>query len=215
MAYTSRQPAGVPSGGQFTATQHTEADVTLSSHRRPGGEVTIPAGRYVIGDPCYSVPDERWMEWLEAADYTEVGRGVLYAEIDGHHIVGVITAHGDGQYYSSEGHSLGVDAGVIGLVPESFAENNTSSELDVVEFTAPVTCRYADGVIHLGHIEIDTDPDDDWGYDEDDDEEDCANCSEPVDGGGWDGYCGSCADLSYMHEAGEHTDDPDSGCPQC
>ena len=26
--------------------------------------VRMPAGTYVVGDPCYSVPDHRWMEWL-------------------------------------------------------------------------------------------------------------------------------------------------------
>lgn len=218
MANTSRQPAGVPTGGQFAASHHAEAEISLTEPRRPGDPVTIPPGRYVIGDPCYSVPDDRWMEWLEAADYTEVGRGVLYAEIDGHHVVGVSTAHGDGGYESSEGHSLGVDAGLIGLVPEAFAENNTSSEFDVVEFTEPVTCRYDNGVIHLGHIEIDTDPSVTHNEDEDDDwdeEDDCANCSETIDGGGWDGYCGHCSDLVSMHEAGEHDEDPESECPKC
>jgi len=30
----------------------------------------VPAGTYWIGDPCYTIPTDEWMEWLDAADYT-------------------------------------------------------------------------------------------------------------------------------------------------
>lgn len=213
----SRQPQGVPSGGQFAASSHAETSVSLVVPREVGGPVMIPAGRYVIGDPCYSVPDDRWIEWLEAADFTEVDRGVLYAEIDGYPIVGISTLHGDGEYHSSEGHSLGVDAGLIGLVPEEFAVNNIGGQPSVVEFSVPVLCRYEEnGVIHLGHIEINTGDDGD-GDDDDGDDGGCRECGELVDGGGWDGLCGNCADKVSCSDCGDEIGDQgsDGMCEQC
>jgi hypothetical protein len=59
------------------------------------GSVAMPAGRYWVGDPCYAVPSERWMEWLEAADYMNAGRYLL-AELDGRSVLGIGTAYGDG-----------------------------------------------------------------------------------------------------------------------
>ena len=34
-------------------------------------EVEVPAGRYILGDPCYAVPDSEWMELLESCNYFE------------------------------------------------------------------------------------------------------------------------------------------------
>lgn len=88
-------------------------------------KVIAPAGTYWVGDPCYSVPDDRWMEWLEAAEYDHPDRGdaPLIAELDGLTVVGVSTAYGDGDYPSyslpEKGRKIKfwVDAGMIGLVP--------------------------------------------------------------------------------------------------
>ena len=75
--------------------------------------VTMPAGEYWVGDPCYSVPDARWMEWLEAADYINERRYLL-AEIDGQPVLGIGTAYGDGLFPGSDGNEYAVDAGLIG-----------------------------------------------------------------------------------------------------
>ena len=43
--------------------------------------VTLDAGDYWLGDPCYVIRDEDWMPWLEATDYqTETN---LIGEIPG------------------------------------------------------------------------------------------------------------------------------------
>ena len=119
--------------------------------------VTIPAGNYYVGDPCYSVPGDLWMPWLEAADYETSSREhVLVADIDGKPVVGVSTAFGDGVYRGSDGFNYPVDAGLIGLVPASIAKAATSNLRNLVEFKEPVTCRYDGGTITLGHIRIET-----------------------------------------------------------
>lgn len=130
--------------------------------------VTMPAGKYWVGDPCYAVPDHRWIEWLEAADYTE--QNVLVAELDGRTILGIGTAYGDGTYPGSDGNEYPVDAGLIGLVPVEIADYSDSKHpagaiMQQVEFDHDFDCRsFDDGTIVLGHIEIETGTDD---------EEDC------------------------------------------
>lgn len=44
---------------------------------------------------------------------------------------------------------------------------------------------------------------------------DNAHCREPIDGGGWNGECGSCADVRASHDDGDHDDEPDSDCVAC
>jgi hypothetical protein len=124
-------------------------------------EITIemPAGKYYLGDPCYSVPDDRWIEWLDAADSENAGR-VLIADLDGHKIIGFGTAYGDGEYRDQHGNTYGVDAGLIGLVPVEIAENPYEGQEGcgrIVEFTEPFECsRYKDGTLKFGEIVIET-----------------------------------------------------------
>ena len=86
--------------------------------------VTLDAGDYWLGDPCYVIRDEDWMPWLEATGYqTETN---LVGNIPGtdHSAVGFQTAFGDGIYpYTVNGKEvfeLGVDAGLIGFVPVEY-----------------------------------------------------------------------------------------------
>lgn len=134
------------------------------------GSITMPAGRYWLGDPCYSVPDDRWMEWLKAARFDEPdGRRFLLAELDGYPVMAIGTAHGDGEYPGSDGFSYPVDAGLIGLVPvELVPEGETPFGARTETFDSTFTCTYEEegGVIVLGHIEIKTDWDDDEDYED-------------------------------------------------
>jgi hypothetical protein len=135
---------------------------------------TLPAGRYVVGDPCYAIPDNKWMEWLEAADYMIQDREhVLLADVFGYPCVGVSTMYGDGMYVDDNGHNFPVDAGLIGLVPTAVAPVSVlkDPETVIVELKTPAECRYEDGVIVLGDIRIDTgdqSDDEDEEYDDDD-----------------------------------------------
>ncbi|TXH53637.1 MAG: hypothetical protein E6Q97_12790 [Desulfurellales bacterium] len=130
----------------------------------------LPAGKYVVGDPCYAIPEHQWMAWLDAADFRNSGT-VLAAELDGFIACGVETCYGDGTYFGNDGHEYPVDAGLIGLVAWEIADQEQTYE-SVVTFEAPVEC-YRDpdtGEIVLGSIIIPTgdEDEDDW-YDEDED----------------------------------------------
>jgi hypothetical protein len=138
--------------------------------------VTCPPGRYWVGDPCYSIPNDEWMPWLEAADYTRNSREhVLAAKVGGHIAVGVSTAYGDGEYPDEQGRMYGVDAGLIGVVPVEIAENkyNHDEAGRIIEFDREFDCYYDDGVVVLGPIRIHTgDSYDEWVEDPEYDDED-------------------------------------------
>lgn len=124
--------------------------------------VNMPAGEYFVGDPCYAVPDERWLEWLEAADYdAEPNPRILIAELDGKPVLGIGTAHGDGNYPGSDGNSYPVDAGLIGVVPVEIGDYSDDKYpagpiMKRVTFDRPFDCYYNKGMIVLGHIQINT-----------------------------------------------------------
>lgn len=124
--------------------------------------VKMPAGKYWVGDPCYAVPNDRWMEWLEAGDYMSSPRFQL-ADLDGRPVLGIGTAYGDGAYYGSDGNIYPVDAGLIGVTPAELVEGNPDG-MQLVNFPQDFICSYHDGTITLGHISIDTDDDDEDDY---------------------------------------------------
>ena len=128
---------------------------------RHGDSVTMPPGTYWVGDPCYGVPDDRWMTWLERADYKQ-DHWFLLADLDGLPVLGISTKYGDGNYQGSDGNRYPVDAGLIGLVPEEIVKLGDSPPFGMVRYTfdAPVACSYDNdyGTISIGSIEIYTDP---------------------------------------------------------
>ena len=132
-------------------------------------EVEVPAGSYVLGDPCYSFPDhDEWMELLESCEYFNAPIGTVRKV----NVVAFSTRWGDGRYRGTDGNSYAVDAGLIGLVPVEALRSDADSLRDdlctVVTFDKPTKC-YTDGEgkLRFGHITIDTDPQDDE-EDEDD-----------------------------------------------
>ena len=121
---------------------------------------TLPAGTYVVGDPCYSMGDhENWMDWLERADYMNQPL-VLLARTPNGTAVGISTASGDGTYRGSDGNDYPVDAGMIGVVPlvDAYNIENVTGRLGhIVTFDHDFTMeRDEDGVIHIGGLEIPT-----------------------------------------------------------
>lgn len=120
-------------------------------------EVTMPAGDYYVGDPCYTVPDHLWMTWLEAADYET--ENILAAEVAGHPVLGIGGFGGDGVYAGSDGNEYPVDAGVLGLVPAALArEHGVKVRDDLVKlkrFATPIKCSLgSDGHVRLGNLVI-------------------------------------------------------------
>lgn len=132
------------------------------------GSVTMPAGEYYVGDPCYAFDNhKRWMKWLKDADFdaTPYPRYLL-AEVEGRPVLGIGTAYGDGAYSGTDGFEYGVDAGLLGVVPVEVAEDNALYAMKKTTFDKPFTCSYDEGTITLGHIVIETGDDEDY-YNED------------------------------------------------
>ena len=144
-------------------------------------EVVVSAGRYILGDPCYAIPDSEWMELLESCDYFEnpIGK-ITRHDKSYYHIVAFSTRWGDGCYRGTDGNSYPVDAGLIGLVPLAVCKDVIRDDLSqVVTFDKPTKCSSdGEGKLRFGHITIDTDP----AQDEDDEDEDEA---QRIDDASW------------------------------
>jgi hypothetical protein len=117
--------------------------------------VIVPAGKYVIGDPCYAVPDRLWDELLKSCDFFRTPIG----QANGHKVLGFGTKWGDGCYRGTDGREYPVDAGLIGLVPIELVEDPLQHSDFIVTFSKPTLCTDHDnGALQFGHIIIDTDP---------------------------------------------------------
>ena len=122
---------------------------------RTAGRVQMPAGEYYVGDPCYTVPYDRWVEWLEAAGYRDEDR-ILLAPLDGHPVLGISTQYGDGSYEDQHGADYLVDSGLIGLVPVEVAGEDDGLSYKI-KFERPFTCSLdGRGRITIGHLRIET-----------------------------------------------------------
>ena len=143
---------------------------------------TLPAGTYWIGDPCYFVPNELWMEYLEANNGVDQERmafdidGLTVQLSDGRHVASHCTAWGDGLYKGSDGFEYGVDAGLLGAVQVLDSDIDQGREYlgTKVTFEQPFTVSREGGTVIIGSIRIETDEDegDDYGWDNDYDGED-------------------------------------------
>lgn len=127
----------------------------------------LPAGRYFIGDLCYTAgeDDNAWSQWVEVAaahsnDFVDPVAGANYNDWP---LVAVSTLYGDGTYEDNKGRVYGVDAGSIGAAPESFIEAFELTDEDLThaghwetfeeDFELSITSA---GVIHIGHLTIPT-----------------------------------------------------------
>jgi hypothetical protein len=115
----------------------------------------LPAGQYIVGDPCYAVEEQGlWMSLLESADFGS-NPHVYEAQHKQHQFTAVSTLYGDGVYEDEQGRSYGVDAGLIGVTP---APNATTAPngTHLVHFDQPFQVSKEDGVITIGNLTIDT-----------------------------------------------------------
>ena len=139
--------------------------------------MTMPAGKYFIGDLCYVMHDV----WDEVCDRTISGYNLIDGEFnlkDGRRFATFCTKYGDGLYRDNYGNRYPVDAGLIGCIrvedikDEGFNESDPPGaiiefESDFSAFSDRMTDRSKwDGTIQFGFITIQTD--DDGEYDEED-----------------------------------------------
>ena len=129
----------------------------------------MPKGKYYIGDLCYVMADD---EWLDICDITIQGTRVLEGEFqlkDGRRFAMYSTAYGDGVYYDEYGHSYSVDSGSIGciLLDDIKYVDNFDQFLDVgaiLEFDEDFVTVGGrgesdwEGMIQFGHVVIETTP---------------------------------------------------------
>ena len=124
-------------------------------------EVEVPAGTYILGDPCYAVPDGDWDELLQSCNFFKNPIGYIKDGMQQFPVLAFSTRWGDGCYEGTDGCLYPVDAGLIGLVPVELVgtESLRSDLCTVVTFTKPVKCSTdGEGKLRFGSITIDTDP---------------------------------------------------------
>jgi len=134
--------------------------------------MTMPAGRYYVGDLCYVMHPE----WDEFCELTIRGEQCLDGEFvlkDGRRFATFGTAYGDGTYRSNIGTEHSVDAGLIGCIRVEDIRDDEYNDLEdlgaIVEFDQPFEVSEDQGLIVFGHVQIETA----GGYDYDEDELDC------------------------------------------
>ena len=124
--------------------------------------MTMPAGRYYIGDLCYVMHPE----WDEVCDLFYPpgvsGRGAEgeFALKDGRRFASFTTAYGDGEYRSSINTLHGVDSGSIGCIRVEDIRDTTYDRIEhlgaVVDFPEPFEVSEHGGLLKFGRIEIET-----------------------------------------------------------
>jgi hypothetical protein len=123
----------------------------------------MQAETYWIGDLCYVMTDPEWDEVLGLIDLEDepwaCGEGE-FAFKDGRRFAMYNTKYGDGTYKDQHGFQYGVDSGSIGCIRLEDIRGEVSADGSVVVFENDFTSRNDDGLIQIGHIRIDTDPED-------------------------------------------------------
>lgn len=130
--------------------------------------VIVKPGKYFLADPCYGVPNDLWSTLLDSCEFFTEPVGKVTRDGVEYEVLGFSTAYGDGCYRGSDGFSYGVDAGLIGLVPEALCTDSdfTDSLGTWVTFTEPTECTNSGGNMTFGDITINTDDTDEDGYDD-------------------------------------------------
>ena len=133
-------------------------------------ELVLPAGQYVIADPCYLIgtgSHEEWSELCHKFFFTMEGCDIF--EYKGHRFFCSSTQMGDGYFPDQYNNRYGVDAGMIACVPLILCEINSNSHNfisdgngdgtkyhNIHQFDKPIRCGFDGTVISIGDIDIDT-----------------------------------------------------------
>lgn len=134
----------------MTATNYAD-----SIHVSTADEIdSLPAGDYILGDPCYSLSDPVWLRVVEALD--DLREGMFFVELpDGRSFTAVFFSpqDGDGMYeIAGRDESLLVDSGLLALLPTTLIdevgkseENYVGSTVEVIA-SSPISFTEDDGI---------------------------------------------------------------------
>ena len=138
--------------------------------------MTMPAGRYYIGDLCYVMHPE-WDECCELffpANHPPRGVEGEFTLKDGRRFASFSTAYGDGMYSSNTGSEHVVDSGSIGCIRVEDIRDDTDNNIQalgaIVEFTTPFEVSANNGILRFGQVEIDTAEGSAYSYEEEEEE---------------------------------------------
>lgn len=115
---------------------------------------TLPAGEYVITDPCYAWSNDRYAKILNDTKFLSPD-GVFTERDSGRQFAIFSTDHGDGVYQDNLGNSYSVDAGCIGCIPAEIVDK-LEPWMAVIKFENNFDVSSNNGVIYYGHISINT-----------------------------------------------------------
>jgi hypothetical protein len=133
----------------------------------------LPAGTYWIGDPCYPFPNDgpKSDEWSNALDATNFFEKP-HCNLGPIQVLANDTSHGDGTYTGSDGNGYAVDAGLLGIMPESTVDYLGNDKEWLTKcgkfktFDAPFKVVFYDGCFQFGDLIIHTCDEDDMEDDE-------------------------------------------------
>ena len=143
----------------------------------------LPAGTYYVGDLCYVVKDDEWMDYCDRAFPDDGAEHIgVFENYDGIGYASFGTKYGDGTYVDQFGQRYSVDSGSIGCIPisalaDKYDETQIKELGNFVSFHQPFACEYDNetGTIRIGHIDIITgdyeDAEEEFDYDIYDSEE--------------------------------------------
>lgn len=137
--------------------------------------MSMPAGRYYIGDLCYVMSDDEWDEFCSITIKRDECLDGEFSLRDGRRFATYGTKWGDGEYQDNYGNSYSVDAGLIGCirVEDIRAEKYANIERlgAIHEFATDFVTgggrgsRNWSGTIQFGRILIETDAVEEIEYD--------------------------------------------------
>lgn len=107
-------------------------------------KLTVPAGKYYIGDLCYVLSDPIYETIFGKLGFWESGHYVEKEHPENFFFLNH-TAYGDGTYPASDGNSFSVDAGIIGICPVSMMDKDDGGGR-VYTFKNSVDCHFNNGV---------------------------------------------------------------------
>lgn len=97
-------------------------------------EFELPAGAYMLGDPCYFVAKAKWSEACnniggrDSAMFELPSEETYWKTKEKGTVLMLSTIHGDGTYPGSNGFGYGVDAGLLGAVDVVCANNESVAD---------------------------------------------------------------------------------------